>query len=131
MSGSLYVDYHELLAIIMTGLWFFSTFPRDRGMSLLGHISGDCACYVFPIVYTLIVVGCLSNTSSLQGGAYLKLGINSIISGIRSDSSKHLWLITSSCFTGHKESNVQGSCRENHRTTAFSRDVSYSASICS
>lgn len=86
MSGSLYVDYHGLLAIIMTGLWSFSTFPRDRGMSLLGHISSDCACYIFPIVYPLIVVGCLSNALRLKGGAYLKLGINSIISGIRSDS---------------------------------------------
>lgn len=83
MLGRLYVDCHELLAIIMTGLWSFSTFPRDRGMSLLGHVSVDCACYVFPIVYTLIVVGCLSNTLRLQGGAYLKLGINSIISAIR------------------------------------------------
>ena len=41
MLGSLYVDCHELLAIIMTGLWSFSTFPRDRVMSLLGHISVD------------------------------------------------------------------------------------------
>ena len=36
MLRNLYVDCHELLAIIMTGLWYFSTFPRDRGMSLLG-----------------------------------------------------------------------------------------------
>ena len=66
----------------MTGLGSFSTFPRDRGMSLLGHISSDCD-IMFTYYICLIVDGCISNTLRLQGGAYLKLGINAIISGIR------------------------------------------------
>ena len=63
-------------------LVFFNIPSRSWDVFIGSYFCWLCI-YVFPIVYTLIVVGCLSNTLRLQGGAYLKLGINSIISAIR------------------------------------------------